>query len=37
MPTAELPALEPEKDDKVAKAGKNGSGTDAIKTGSVAR
>ena len=36
MPTAELPALEPEKEEKVAKAGKKASGTDAIQTGSVA-
>ncbi|WLR98180.1 cell division protein FtsL [Shinella sumterensis] len=37
MPTAELPALEPEKNDKVAKSNKNGSATDTIQTGSVAR
>jgi|SRR5690606_36887878 hypothetical protein len=36
MATAELPALAPEKDDKVAKNKKNASGTDAIQTGSVA-
>ena len=34
---AELPALPAEKDDKVAKAKKPASGTDKIKTGSVAR
>lgn len=36
MPTAELPALEPEKDEKVAETKKSASGTDAIQTGSVA-
>ena len=34
MPVAELPALEPEKDDKIAQ--KKKKGTDAIQTGSVA-
>ena len=34
MPVAELPALEPEKDDKIAE--KKKKGTDAIQTGSVA-
>ena len=40
MPMAELPALEPAKDEKVADGKKNtkkASGTDAIQTGSVAR
>ncbi|CAK7256798.1 hypothetical protein KYK30_15155 [Shinella yambaruensis] len=37
MPTAELPALAPEKDEKVAqKNKKKAKGTDAIQTGSVA-
>ena len=36
MPTAELPALEPEKDDKIAGNKKKAAGTDAIQTGSVA-
>ena len=34
MPVAELPALEPDKDDKIAQ--KKKKGTDAIQTGSVA-
>jgi hypothetical protein len=36
MATAELPALEPEEEDKIAKSGKKPSRTDAIQTGSVA-
>jgi hypothetical protein len=36
MAIAELPALEPEEEDKIAKSGKKPSRTDAIQTGSVA-